>query len=641
MTFRVVTFGDLRLTDSVSATVPYPEKALIAICYLLTAKGFERTRSDVAQFLWGSADSRSAMGNLRTLLSRVKNRQAEIGRQLIIARDLTIAIDPALVEGDFVLLGQDMPNSEALLKTFLQQCHGVFLADADDLSERGRDWITAQRESLADRISHTLDEMSDSDLGVHHMLVQESAYRLMQIEPQREAAYRALMRIHLVGGHPNAARATLERLKDRLKQDVGAAPERSTLALLPAIATVEPQPRVTGSREEGGGADAGYRRHLPRVALLRPTDIAGASLVPGLIEDVTLGLCSFKTIAMIAPHTADRIAIATDRAVAYEQHTIRYALDTRVRTQDGHESIFAQLVDIRNDSVIWADRFDAGVASLPRQYRAMASRIIASVTSGIEEMEIERLGCEQHPNAYQYYLMGQRFLKRIDLPDIRRARKAFRQAMKEDRRFSAALAGLARADHLEWLLTARGDVALLKSSEFFARDAIRVQDGSPGGYRELGVAKLYQHQFDESIEAFEKAEAASPCHADMIADYADTLVHASDPVRGLAKIESALELNPLAPDVYYWTAAGANYCLERYETALDRLGQMEEQGPASRVAAACWGMLGDRKKAQFYRRKALAIHPDFNIETWLSIMPVREQWQKEQYREGLRKAGFA
>ena len=640
MAFRVVTFGDLRLIDSAGATVSYPEKALIAICYLLTAKGLERTRSDVAQFLWESVDSRSAMGNLRTLLSRVKNRQAEIGGELIIARDLAIAINPALVESDFVLLGRDMPNTEALLRCFLEQCHGTFLAGADDISDRGRDWITAQRESLAERISHALDNMSDGDLAEHHMLVQESAHRLMQIEPQQETAYRTLMRIHLVGGHPNAARATLERLKDRLKQDIGAEPDRSTLALLPAVPAVEARPKAVGSEGEGGGGDAGYRKHLPRVALLRPTDIARASLVPGLIEDVTLGLCGFKTMAMIAPHTADRIAIATDRAAAYQQHMISYALDTRARIHDGRESIFAQLVDIRNDSVIWADRFDAGVDSLPRQYRALASRIIASVTSGIEEAEIDRLGCEQHPNAYQYYLMGQRFLKRIDLPDIRRARKAFREAIKEDRQFSAALAGLARTDSLEWLLTARGDVALLKSSELLARDAIRVRDGSPGGYRELGVAKLYQHQFDESIEAFEKAEAASHCHADMMADYADTLVHASDPVRGLAKIECALELNPLAPDIYYWTAAGANYCLERYETALGYIGQMEDQGPVSRVAAACWGMLGDRKKAQFYRRKALAIHPDFNIDTWLSIMPVREQWQREQYREGLRKAGF-
>jgi tetratricopeptide (TPR) repeat protein len=194
---------------------------------------------------------------------------------------------------------------------------------------------------------------------------------------------------------------------------------------------------------------------------------------------------------------------------------------------------------------------------------------------------------------------------------------------------------------MEWLLTARGDKTLLQSAERHAAQAIRMQPESSGGYRELGVAKLYQHRFDESIEAFEKAEAASPCHADLIADYADTLVHSSDPVGGLAKIEVAMELNPLAPDIYYWTAAGANYWLERYEEALACLARMEDQTPVSRVAAACWGMLGDRKKAHHYKRKTMAMHPDFDVETWLSIMPVREQWQKDHYREGLRKAGFS
>jgi tetratricopeptide (TPR) repeat protein len=299
------------------------------------------------------------------------------------------------------------------------------------------------------------------------------------------------------------------------------------------------------------------------------------------------------------------------------------------------------LLDIRNDTVVWADRFDAGIESLPRQYRAMARRIAASVAGGIEENEIERLGFEQNPNAYQYYLMGQRFLKRIDLPDIRRARKAFRRSVKQDSGFSAALAGLARTDHMEWLLTARGDDGLLVSAETFARHAIQTNIEGSAGFRELGVAKLFQHRFDESIEAFEKAEEASPCHADLIADYADTLVHSSDPVRGLAKIEQAIELNPLAPDVYLWTAAGANYCLERYEEALDCLSRMDDQSHISRVAAACWGMLGDRKKAHAYKRKTMATHPDFDIETWLSIMPIREQWQKDQYREGLRKAGFS
>jgi DNA-binding SARP family transcriptional activator/TolB-like protein len=638
----LVTLGDLRLTDTSGRTVPYPEKGLIALCYLLTTKSHERSRADLATFLWENVDASRASANLRTLLSRVRNQQVELGVELLIARETTVAINLDGFESDLCFIERANEGSvEHRLAAFLRHCQGPFLAGADELSDRGRDWVTAKRESIVEQFSEILDKAVTTDIDALQTLIREGAHRLLQIDPQCEAAYRVLMKVHAAGGQLNAARATYERLKDRLWHELKAVPEQSTVDLIRGMSPLQLQARpVEVPHREGTEPLPTRISHLPRIALLPPVDVSKLSLLPGLIDDLTLGLCSVKTISMIAPHTAERISTDPDRGAAYERHAIAYALDTRVSKNGGRETLFAQLVDVRSDVIVWAERFDADTQSLPDQYQTMARRIAGSVAGGVEDREIERLGAHQHPNAYQYYLMGQRFLKRIDLPDVRRARKAFRLSVKEDPRFSAAFAGLARTDHMEWLLTARGDAALLRSSQLFAEDAIRMREDGAAGYRELGVAKLFGHQFDESIEAFEKAEAASPWHADLIADYADTLIHSSDPVRGLAKIELAIELNPLSPDVYHWTAAGANYCLERFEEALACLARMDDQSHISRVAAACWGMLGDRKKAHAYKRKTLATHPNFDVETWLSIMPVREQWQKDQYREGLRKAGF-
>ena len=202
------------------------------------------------------------------------------------------------------------------------------------------------------------------------------------------------------------------------------------------------------------------------------------------------------------------------------------------------------------------------------------------------------------------------------------------------------MSGLARSEHIEWLLTARGDTELLRSAELHALKAILADGDNAGGYHQLGVTKLYLGAFDESIDAFSGAEQSAPSHADLIADYADTLVHASDPAAGLAKIKLAIELNPLCPDLYWWTAAGANYSLERYEDALESLSHVTDQSNITRFAAACWGMLGERRKARSLMRKTLENHPGFEIEKWLSIIQIREDWQKDLYREGLRKAGF-
>jgi len=67
---------------------------------------------------------------------------------------------------------------------------------------------------------------------------------------------------------------------------------------------------------------------------------------------------------------------------------------------------------------------------------------------------------------------------------------------------------------------------------------------------------------------------------------------------------------------------------------------MDDRTPADRVAAASSAMLGDVKKARLYMRRARETNPDFDLDRWLTLVPFKEAWQKEQYREALRKAGF-
>jgi hypothetical protein len=33
-------------------------------------------------------------------------------------------------------------------------------------------------------------------------------------------------------------------------------------------------------------------------------------------------------------------------------------------------------------------------------------------------------------------------------------------------------------------------------------------------------------------------------------------------------------------------------------------------------------------------------NPNFDVDTWLAAVPSKEQWHKDLYREGLKKAGF-
>jgi tetratricopeptide (TPR) repeat protein len=263
-----------------------------------------------------------------------------------------------------------------------------------------------------------------------------------------------------------------------------------------------------------------------------------------------------------------------------------------------------------------------------------------SVARELAENEEERLRFEANPEAYHAYLVGSSLMSKLTLPHIRRARKAFKQSLSHKADFSPSFTGLARTFTSEWLVTAQGNNELLHLAEQNALRAIERDPESAAGHRELGVTKLYLGDVDASVAALHLAEELSPHFADVIYSHADTLVHASRPGDALAKIKKAISLNPIAPDAYLWCAAGASFFLEQYEEAIAYVEAMKDKAPAHRIAAASCAMIGDRKRALFHRQRAESINPVFDVEKWLAIVPFKEHWQKELYREGLLKAGF-
>ena len=90
-------------------------------------------------------------------------------------------------------------------------------------------------------------------------------------------------------------------------------------------------------------------------------------------------------------------------------------------------------------------------------------------------------------------------------------------------------------------------------------------------------------------------------------------MHNSDIDRAHERMELALNLNPIPPDEYRWTAGGIRFYRGDYELGLQMLRGMRQPEPASRLMAACAAMAGDHRAAERYRVQALSLHPDFTI----------------------------
>lgn len=603
MPARLQTLGHLRLLDEGGNDIAFPEKALLILCYLQTRGLADMPRVDAASLFWDDANSAAAFASLRQTVSRVQKRQQDLGRKYLTFTDASIALGPEPAESDI-----EQVREGASLNVLAGLLTDDFLKHVRPNNRALSSWITLQRAAHMALLRRALLDEKSTGNGTERQARSAAALRLLEGNPGDEEVRAVLT------GRP---------------------------AIPANLMTVQPSTRLLMPEETQAALD---RQNPPRVVLLPPvTTLASrtaARFSEALVEDVTIGLCALRSISIIAPHTASQISLQADRASTYERHKISYILETRLRDESEGHTLFAQLIFFGSDEVIWADRFPLSAEGLARSRQMIAHQIAGAIATRIELNELVRGDYERDATAYHSFLVGQSQLKNLDLRDIRRARKSFREALQANGGFAPALGGLARSYFLEWLVTARGDHDLLQQAELHAEATIRADERLPSGYRELGVVKLYARQFDESVAYLDQAEALSPHYANVIASYADTLVQASRPDVGLQKIEHAIDLNPLPPDEYFWTAAGASYSLGLYQQALDYIARMKDRSPADRLAAASWSMLGDIKKARQFIRRTYDVHPNFDLDSWMAIVPFREEWQRKHYYDGLKKAGF-
>ncbi|UIJ84234.1 SARP family transcriptional regulator [Rhizobium leguminosarum] len=649
MKLRLESFGELRLIDLTGKPVAFPEKGLLAICYLLDrylqdGAESEYPRSALARFLWDSHDNPDIMANLRKTISRIQARQTELGTELLVFTSTGVRIKPdAFVCDLFELAKPDGDGALEKLRRLVAVLRQDFLAVLADQSVSTRQWIAGQRDKhmaiLVDALKTALPAArSREDVS----LIKEAALRIFRDAPDDENIRRILLEAYESEGQLENARRLFDASRHGLESALDVGLDVQALGEVRKVfAGSQSPPSVMEPPSDGGGRAP---RPLPRLVLLPPGGMDAAGALPmlsgPLIEDVTIGLCALNTVSVVAPYTAARIARNADKAELILRHSISYVLDTRLTDHAGIATLFVQLIHAGGDEVIWAERFSLEKYDLISHRRDIARRIARELAGQVRRHETMRDSLEGNSAAYHSYLLGLRDVKRLSLPDIRRSRKAFREALQHSAHFAPALSGLSRTFLVEWLLTARGDSELLGLAEDYANRAIVADPSLAAGFRELGVAKLYLGDIDESVLALKLAEELGPHYADGIASYADTLVHASRPADALAKIERAISLNPLSPTDYLWTAAGANFALGQYAEALEQISAMDDRTPADRLSAACWAMLGDTKNARLYMRKVREIYPDFDVDKWLSLVPFKEQWQKEQYREALRRAGF-
>jgi TolB-like protein len=363
-------------------------------------------------------------------------------------------------------------------------------------------------------------------------------------------------------------------------------------------------------------------------------------LADAMVEDVCLQLCRMRTFAMFAPHTARQVA-GGEPVLAVAPYNVRYVARTMLLPRaDGGLRLSLSLTRTSSGSIVFAEQFDFDEAVIGVRFAELAETIAAQVARMIERVEIGTYRRTGAASAYVQYLLGTKVLDAHDLKRLRRARHHFARALDLEPNYVPAMTGIARTLTKEALALRRADRELPARAMDLADQATRIDPLDPNAWREKAAASLYLHDLDSSLGYLDAALSRAQHHADIIAEKAEVLVHASRPREARQLMDEAMALNPLPPDDYYWTLGSAEFFLGRYEQSVSALRRMRNVDSASRLMAAAAAMMGDMDTATRSRKRWMRIYPNLRTDAFGKFMPHSSKSDVERFLEALRRAGF-
>src|SRR5262252_3590101 len=246
-------------------------------------------------------------------------------------------------------------------------------------------------------------------------------------------------------------RADLKRLKRDLDSSRRSAAEKSSSSVAPTpVSAAAPSKKsiaVLYFENQSGVKEDEYLRD-------------------GITEDVITELSKIKGLNTFSRPTvlAFRDKPVTPTQIG-QQLGAAFVLTGTVRRAGARLRISAQLVDTHTDFQLWSERFDREMKDVFEVQDEMARKIAEALRVALSPQELEALADKPTENAqaYDLYLRGRRYARRLTRQDVEFALQMFENAVTLDPSFALAYAACANACAMYY--------------SFFSRDQIWIERG--------------------------------------------------------------------------------------------------------------------------------------------------------------------
>jgi adenylate cyclase len=373
-------------------------------------------------------------------------------------------------------------------------------------------------------------------------------------------------------------------------------------------------------------------------------DAADTHLCHGIVTDLISNLCRFRSLLVIARHSAFLVSAHTSSLHDIgRQLGVRYLMSGSLRRSGKQIRITVDLIEAETENMLWSERYDGSMADIFALQDAVTATTAARLAVHIDMAERRRLSVQNYPSlhAYGLVLRGQDLSFRFRPESNLHARRLYEEARSLDPHYGRSYAAISRTFNVEWRYNWTDDPqAALDEALHLAKLAVLHDDLDARGYSEMGLAHLYKKEHDESLAAYERALELNPNDADLLAEMGDCLVYVRQAARAVQLLEQAIRLNPYHPDSYLWYLGDAYFHLGEYEKTIRTLQKMRDQAEGHRLMAASYALLGNLEEAHRHAAYVMEVHPNFTIEQWRTVPPNKYPEDLEVFVEGLKRAGL-
>ncbi|MBV8277916.1 MAG: hypothetical protein JO170_22005 [Verrucomicrobia bacterium] len=320
-----------------------------------------------------------------------------------------------------------------------------------------------------------------------------------------------------------------------------------------------------------------------------------AYFADGVQDEILNNLAKVAQLKVISRTSVMKYRASTERDLRQIANALGvvHVLEGTVRRDGNHVRVSTELVDARNDNMIWADSYDRDLTDIFAIQSEIAEAVASKLSARLSPEEQKDIGERPTTNleAYELYLQAKELVRSegYKADNLGKAIKLLEEATRKDPKFTLAYCVLARAhDDLYhyWMDKTPERRALAEAA---ANEALRLEPDSPEAHLAMAYHLYSSYRNYEGasaqIELAQRALPNSP-EAFWLASRIDHRLGRWD--QATKALEKAYSLDPRNPDIIYHLANDYEF-RGRYreeEQMYARLNEVEPDNPVSKTGEA-------------------------------------------------------